>query len=107
MEILLGGLCLAGAVTHLLRATRMVRTGVERAYGSVLEQQQKNARGSRVDRVFLGALAEMLPQSGSAAAVLARELPSAVCLRPARRWCRARILTPRRLCTSCHSTFPG
>lgn len=60
MEILLVCLSLAGAVTLLLRAIHMMRTGVERAYGSVLERQQKNARGSRVSRVFLGALAPML-----------------------------------------------
>ena len=71
MAVLVVLLNLAGAVALLLWAIRMVRTGVERAYGSALERMLKGSRGGRVNRVFLGMAAAMLLQSGSAVAVLA------------------------------------
>ncbi len=71
MAILLVTLNLAGAVALLLWAVRMVRTGVERAYGSKLGRMLKGARGGRLGRAALGVAAAMLLQSGSAVAVLA------------------------------------
>ena len=56
MTILLVLLHLAGAVTLLLWAVRMVRTGVERVYGAALERTLKGARGGRFKPVVLGAL---------------------------------------------------
>ena len=69
MEILLVILNLAGGVALLLWAVRMVRTGVERAYGPALERMLKGARGG-LSRVAIGMMAAMLMQSGSAVAVL-------------------------------------
>jgi phosphate:Na+ symporter len=62
---------LAGAVTLLLWAVRMVRTGVERAYGAALERTLKGARGGRLRPVALGALVAMILQSATAVGVLA------------------------------------
>ena len=71
MTILLVLLHLAGAVTLLLWAVRMVRTGVERAYGAALERTLKGARGGRLKPVALGALVAMVLQSATAVGVLA------------------------------------
>jgi phosphate:Na+ symporter len=71
MTALLVLLHLAGAVTLLLWAVRMVRTGVERAYGAALERTLKGARGGRFRPVALGAFVAMLLQSATAVAVLA------------------------------------
>ncbi len=38
---------LAGAVALLLWATRLVRTGIERAYGGFLRQRLRKALGNR------------------------------------------------------------
>lgn len=62
---------LAGAVTLLLWAVRMVRTGVERAYGTALERTLKRARGNRLRAVGLGAMVAMVLQSSTAVGVLA------------------------------------
>ena len=70
MEILLVILNLAGGVALFLWAIRMVRTGVERAYGPALERLLKGARGGGLSRVAIGMMAAMLMQSGSAVAVL-------------------------------------
>ena len=70
MAILLVLLNLAGGVALLLWAIRMVRTGVERAYGPALERMLKGARGGDLSRVAIGILAAMLMQSGSAVIVL-------------------------------------
>ncbi|MBP1850101.1 Na/Pi cotransporter family protein [Rhizobium halophytocola] len=45
---------LAGAVALLLWATRMVRTGIERAYGSFLRQKLKKAIANRMTAAFAG-----------------------------------------------------
>jgi len=71
MTALLVLLHLAGAVTLLLWAVRMVRTGVERAYGAALERTLKGARGGRFRAVALGAFVAVLLQSATAVAVLA------------------------------------
>ncbi|HSF95484.1 MAG TPA: Na/Pi cotransporter family protein [Thermohalobaculum sp.] len=71
MTILLVLLHLAGAVTLLLWAVRMVRTGVERVYGAALERTLKGARGGRFKPVVLGALVAMVLQSATAVGVLA------------------------------------
>ncbi len=70
VAILLVVLNLAGAVALLVWAIRMVRTGVERAYGPVFKRTLKGARGGRLNRVIIGMAAAMLLQSGSAVAVL-------------------------------------
>ncbi|HUF86570.1 MAG TPA: Na/Pi cotransporter family protein [Thermohalobaculum sp.] len=62
---------LAGAVTLLLWAVRMVRTGVERAYGTALERSLKRARASRLRAAGLGAAVAMMLQSSTAVGVLA------------------------------------
>lgn len=62
---------LAGAVTLLLWAVRMVRTGVERAYGAALERTLKRSRDSRVKAAGLGAVVAMMLQSSTAVGVLA------------------------------------
>jgi phosphate:Na+ symporter len=62
---------LAGAVTLLLWAVRMVRTGVERAYGTALERTLKRARDNRLKAAGLGAAVAMVLQSSTAVGVLA------------------------------------
>jgi phosphate:Na+ symporter len=62
---------LAGAVTLLLWAVRMVRTGVERAYGAALERTLRKAKGNRIQAVGFGAAVAMLLQSSTAVGILA------------------------------------
>lgn len=62
---------LAGAVTLLLWAVRMVRTGVERAYGSALERSLKRTRDNRLKAAGLGAVVAIVLQSSTAVGVLA------------------------------------
>ena len=62
---------LAGAVTLLLWAVRMVRTGVERAYSAALERTLRRARSNRVRAVAFGAAVAMLLQSATAVGILA------------------------------------
>ena len=45
---------LAGAVAMLLWATRMVRTGVERAYGDLLRRKLRLALGNRITAAAAG-----------------------------------------------------
>jgi phosphate:Na+ symporter len=71
MTTLLVLIHLAGAVTLLLWAVRMVRTGVERAYGPALERTLKGARGGRFKPVLLGGVVAMVLQSATAVGVLA------------------------------------
>ncbi len=71
MSLTLIFLHLAGAVTLLLWAVRMVRTGVERAHGAALERTLKRARDDRFKAVGLGAAVAMLLQSSTAVGVLA------------------------------------
>jgi phosphate:Na+ symporter len=71
MSLTLIVLHLAGAVTLLLWATRMVRTGVERAYGAALERTLKRAGDNRLRAVGLGVAAAMLLQSSTAVGLLA------------------------------------
>lgn len=71
MSLTLLFLHLAGAVTLLLWAVRMVRTGVERAYGAALERTLRRAKGSRVRAAGLGAAVAMLLQSSTAVGILA------------------------------------
>ncbi|HUS53996.1 MAG TPA: Na/Pi cotransporter family protein [Thermohalobaculum sp.] len=71
MNVTLMFLHLAGAVTLLLWAVRMVRTGVERAYGAALERTLRQAKGSKIQAVGLGAAVAMVLQSATAVGVLA------------------------------------
>jgi phosphate:Na+ symporter len=71
MNVTLMFLHLAGAVTLLLWAVRMVRTGVERAYGAALERILRQAKGSRIQAIGLGAAVAMVLQSATAVGVLA------------------------------------
>lgn len=71
MNVTLMFLHLAGAVTLLLWAVRMVRTGVERAYGAGLERTLRKAGSNRIRAAGLGAVVAMLLQSATAVGVLA------------------------------------
>ena len=71
MNVTLMFLHLAGAVTLLLWAVRMVRTGVERAYGAALERTLRQAKNSRIQAVGLGAAVAMVLQSATAVGILA------------------------------------
>lgn len=61
---------LAGAVALLLWATRMVRTGIERAYGDVLREQLKLAIGNRVTAAIAGFFFAIALQSATAVALI-------------------------------------
>ncbi len=71
MNLTLMFLHLAGAVTLLLGAVRMVRTGVERAYGAALERTLRRAKENRIRAVGFGAAVAMLLQSATAVGILA------------------------------------
>lgn len=71
MNLTLLFLHLAGAVTLLLWAVRMVRTGVERAYGAALGRALKRARDNRIRAAGIGAVVAMVLQSSTAVGVLA------------------------------------
>lgn len=62
---------LAGAVTLLIWAVRMVRTGVERAHGAALRRALRSAKDSRIKAAATGTLAAVLLQSSTAVALLA------------------------------------
>jgi len=70
MTVVLVLLRLAGAVTLLLWAVRMVRTGVERSYGASLDRALKGARGGRLKLAVVGAFAAVVLQSATAVAIL-------------------------------------
>lgn len=61
---------LAGAVALLLWATRMVRTGVERAYGDVLRQKLRATMRNPVMAVLTGAALSIALQSSTAVTLL-------------------------------------
>ena len=61
---------LAGAVALLLFATRMVRTGVERAYGDILRQKLRSILKNPVLAVGAGAALAICLQSATAVALL-------------------------------------
>jgi phosphate:Na+ symporter len=61
---------LAGAVALLLFATRMVRTGVERAYGDVLRLRLRSVLGNPLLAVGAGALLAIALQSATAVTLL-------------------------------------
>lgn len=61
---------LAGAVALLLWATRMVRTGIERAYGSVLRDKLRLAIGNRVTAAIAGFFFAIALQSATAVALI-------------------------------------
>lgn len=71
MSLTLIFLNLAGGVALLLWAVRMVRTGVERAFGAGLERTLKRARDTRVRAALFGALTAVVLQGATAVAVLA------------------------------------
>lgn len=61
---------LAGAVALLLWATRMVRTGVERAYGSLLRDKLRAAIGNRFTAAIAGFFMAIGLQSATAVALI-------------------------------------
>jgi phosphate:Na+ symporter len=61
---------LAGAVALLLWATRMVRTGIERAYGDFMRQQLKSALGNRANAAAAGFFLALALQSATAVALI-------------------------------------
>lgn len=61
---------LAGAVALLLWATRMVRTGVERAYGNLLRERLRAAIGNRVTAAIAGFFFAIALQSATAVALI-------------------------------------
>lgn len=61
---------LAGAVAMLLWAARMVRTGVERAYGDSLKAKLKLATGNRVAAAIAGFFLAIALQSATAVALI-------------------------------------
>ena len=61
---------LAGAVALLLWATRMVRTGIERAYGNQLRDKLKRAIGNRVTAAIAGFFFAIALQSATAVALI-------------------------------------
>ncbi|ATN34333.1 Na+ cotransporter [Rhizobium sp. ACO-34A] len=61
---------LAGAVALLLWATRMVRTGIERAYGNVLKEKLRLALGNRVTAAIAGFFFAIALQSATAVALI-------------------------------------
>ncbi|MDI6835103.1 MAG: Na/Pi cotransporter family protein [Rhizobiaceae bacterium] len=61
---------LAGAVALLLWATRMVRTGIERAYGHVLKDKLRLAVGNRVTAGAAGFALAVALQSATAVALI-------------------------------------
>jgi phosphate:Na+ symporter len=61
---------LAGAVAMLLWAARMVRTGVERAYGDILKRKLRLATGNRVAAAIAGFLLAIALQSATAVALI-------------------------------------
>lgn len=61
---------LAGAVALLLWATRMVRTGVERAYGNLLRDKLRHAIGNRFTAAVAGFFMAIGLQSATAVALI-------------------------------------
>lgn len=61
---------LAGAVALLLWATRMVRTGVERAYGDLLRDKLRQAIGNRFTAAIAGFFLAIGLQSATAVALI-------------------------------------
>ncbi|GEO83329.1 MULTISPECIES: Na/Pi cotransporter family protein [Alphaproteobacteria] len=61
---------LAGAVALLLWATRMVRTGIERAYGNVLKDRLRLALGNRFSAAVAGFFFAIALQSATAVALI-------------------------------------
>lgn len=61
---------LAGAVALLLWATRMVRTGIERAYGNLLREKLKLAIGNRVTASIAGFFFAIALQSATAVSLI-------------------------------------
>src|SRR5690606_20476226 len=71
MSLYLLLLHLAGAVTLLLWAVRMVRTGVERSQEPALKRALRESRGGRLRTAGIGAAIAVFLQSSTAVAVLA------------------------------------
>lgn len=61
---------LGGAVALLLWATRMVRTGIERAYGDLLREKLRLAIGNRVTAAIAGFFFAIALQSATAVALI-------------------------------------
>lgn len=65
---------LAGAISLLLWATRMVRTGVERAYGDRLKYKMRHVISKPFFAVSFGLLTAMILQSSTAITLLVGSL---------------------------------
>ncbi|MGQ2968632.1 MAG: Na/Pi cotransporter family protein [Allorhizobium sp.] len=74
---------LAGAVALLLWATRMVRTGIERAYGGVLKDKLRHAVGNPFSAAFAGFLFAVALQSATAVALIVASFSAAGYVVPA------------------------
>lgn len=68
---------LAGAVALLLWATRLVRTGIERAYGGVLKDKLRLAIGNRFSAALAGFLFAVALQSATAVALIVASFTAA------------------------------
>ena len=76
MTVSLLFLHLAGAATLLIWAVRMVRTGVERAYGAALRRMLRRSKDKQLQAAAIGASVAVLLQSSTAVAMLAAGLAS-------------------------------
>lgn len=83
MHPLLIILHLAAAVMLLLWAVRMVRTGMERSYGSQLREALRQSRGGSVGLAGAGMVMAILLQSATAVGVLAAGFAATGILTPA------------------------
>ncbi len=71
MNIYLVLLNIAGAVTLLLWAVRMVRTGMERSYEHVLTRLMRDSKGGAIKAAAIGLVMAVVLQSATAVGVLA------------------------------------
>ncbi|MFB2552089.1 Na/Pi cotransporter family protein [Ensifer soli] len=74
---------LAGAVALLLWASRMVRTGIERAYGNLLREKLRLAVGHRVTAAIAGFLFAIGLQSATAVALIVSGFVASAYITPA------------------------
>lgn len=74
---------LAGAVALLLWATRMVRTGIERAYGKFLKTRLRSAVSNRASAAMAGFFLAVALQSATAVALIISSFSAAGYVAPA------------------------
>ena len=73
---------LAGAVALLLWATRMVRTGVERAFGAALRRIARRTMGGALPSAMIGFAMALALQSSAAVALLVSAFANATVIAP-------------------------